>query len=171
MSQATRPLPVRQASPEWIMRPLWRRPTDETLPGGKTGLLKLTDGQVYLVEPINNATVGQGVTLCKSNGELYFVNLSQDVNKGIGTCNCAAFTYRKSNLPCKHLTQVREALLQLLPDVADVDDPFADETDEGACWDGPARAFGFDEPTPPAGPAALPMPARKPNHRFAAEVA
>jgi hypothetical protein len=157
------------------MKPMWRRPTDEMIPGGKVGLLKLTDGQVYLVEPVSNNTVGEGLTLCKANGELYFVCL--DANRGVGTCSCRAFQYRKQNLPCKHLTQVREALLQLL-EVDEVPagyDPFdtVEGLDEGphSCWDGPARAFGFDEPTPPAGPAALPLPARKPNHRFVAEVA
>jgi hypothetical protein len=115
------------------------------------------------------------VSLCKATGEIYFVSL--DANRGVGTCSCRGFTYRKNNLPCKHLVQVREALTQLLPQ-ADEDpgfDPF-DSQEEHYQYVPPERAFGFPDRTPPKAPTALPIPAKKaparqPNHRFATEFA
>jgi hypothetical protein len=103
--------PVQASGPEWIMKPMWAECGDETIPGGKTGLLKMTDGQVYLVTPVDNDVVGHGFTMVKANGELHLANLL--ANRGVGTCSCKAFQYRKQNVPCKHIMQLREALDQL----------------------------------------------------------
>lgn len=104
--------PVEQALPEWVMRPCWAKPTDELIPGGKAGLLKLADGQCYLVEPVDAGLVGHAFTMVKSNGELHLVKVD-----GPGSCSCPAFTYRRRNEPCKHIAQLRQALEQLqVPD-------------------------------------------------------
>jgi hypothetical protein len=154
---------------DWIQLPLDKSP----------GILRIKD-TVYLVSPVKENLCGPDTwSLVKADGEMILTNL------GHQSCTCKAHTYRKSASQfCKHQTALKAALASL-DDRAKIRADIAANSPDPDFWlDGeeeyqyspPPRAYfgdGFDDngrPTPPSAPA-LPMPKRKPNHRFVADVA
>jgi hypothetical protein len=131
------------------------------IPGGLPGLLQL-EGTCYMVTP--HAGSADVFVLVKTDGTAYVVDTHRR------RCSCPDATFKRRE--CKHVRGITAAMAALWANeqADDERDPF-----EGATEEEKRFWLGLDDapsdPTPPAGPAALPMPARKPNHNFVADVA
>jgi hypothetical protein len=156
MSTLSRVAPVSQPAFTWIQKHIW---PCEMIPNGMPGLLQL-EGQCYMVSSHQGSV--DVFVLVKTDGTAYVVDTQKH------RCSCPHAIHRRA--VCKHSRGLVAAIASLwATESIDERDPF-----EGATEEEKRFWLGLDDaPTnpPPAGPAALPVPTRKPNHNFAADVA